>query len=214
MILCYTCYSASAVPRSSSPQEMRTRHDLHRLVLCVGVHFQCATVMWADRVCPSQRCLPALGWVNRSVSSNFSWIYISDIPHGGSDFGEYSSIKPGIPITQALEQVQVLLSEVEDDIGLTRNIQDMNANKVVEYPPRSGVLNAFAFLVWKGGRMLLEGGANPILQGRIHQQADRHHHQQYHDAFGLFEIERGGQKLGGFQKAKAAFRLGLAFIGP
>jgi hypothetical protein len=88
----------------------------------------------------------------------------------------------------------------------------MHANKVVEDPPRSGVLHAFAFVVWQGGRMRLEGGANPILQGRRHQQADRHHHQQGQDAFGLFERERGGQKLGGFQQAKAACRLGLAFL--
>lgn len=88
----------------------------------------------------------------------------------------------------------------------------MNPDKVVEHPACGRVLDAFAFLVRKCCRMCLEGCANPILQGRLHQQADGHHHQQRHDAFRLFEIERGGQKLRVFQEAKAAFRLGLAFI--
>jgi hypothetical protein len=38
--------------------------------------------------------------------------------------------------------------------------------------------------------MLLEGSAHPILQSRIHQQADGHHHQQGHDTFRLFERQR------------------------
>jgi len=88
----------------------------------------------------------------------------------------------------------------------------MNPDKVVEHPSCSRVLDAFAFLVWKCCLMFLEGLANPIFQGRIHQQADGHHHQQRHDAFGLFEIPRGGQKLWVFQEAKPSFRLGLAFI--
>jgi hypothetical protein len=35
-------------------------------------------------------------------------IFLTDIPHRGSDGGEYSSVKPGIPIAQELEQVLVL----------------------------------------------------------------------------------------------------------
>jgi hypothetical protein len=60
--------------------------------------------------------------------------------------------------------------------------------------------------------MLLESGANPILQGGVPQQAHGHHHQQCHDAFRLFEIEGGRQKLRVFQEAKPTFRLGLPFV--
>ena len=43
--------------------------------------------------------------------------------------------------------MQVLLREVEDDVRLPRDTQDMNANEVVEHPPRRGVLDASAFLI-------------------------------------------------------------------
>ena len=74
---------------------------------------------------------------------------IADIPHGGPDCGAFLSVKPCISISQEMKQGQVLLREVEDDVWLPRDTQDMNANKVVEYPPRSGVLDASAFLVRK-----------------------------------------------------------------
>ena len=73
------------------------------------------------------------------------------------------SVKPHIALSQELEQVQVLLREVEDDGGLSRDTQDMNPNKVVEHPPRGGVLDAFAFLVRKGGRVVLQRVANAVL---------------------------------------------------
>jgi len=68
------------------------------------------------------------------------------------------------------------------------------------------------FLVWKRGVLLFECPTDAILYSRIDEQTDGHHHQQGHDAFGLFEIERGGEKLGGFEEAKPALRMGLAFI--
>jgi Winged helix-turn helix len=75
----------------------------------------------------------------------------------------FLSVKPHISLSQELKQVQVLLREVEDDVGLSRDTQDMNPNKVVEHPPRGGVLDAFAFLVWKGGLVVLERVANAVL---------------------------------------------------
>ena len=56
--------------------------------------------------------------------------------------------------------MQVLLSEVEDDVRLPRDKQDMNANKVVEHSPRRWVLNAFAFLVRKSRPLVLQHGAD------------------------------------------------------
>jgi hypothetical protein len=41
----------------------------------------------------------------------------------------------------------------------------MNPDKVVEHPACCRVLDALTFLIRKGQRMLLQGGANPILQG-------------------------------------------------
>jgi len=82
----------------------------------------------------------------------------------------------------------------------------------MEHPACRGVLPPLAFLVWKRGVLLFECPTDAILYSRIDEQTDGHHHQQGHDAFGLFEIERGGEKLGGFEEAKPAFRMGLAFI--
>ena len=58
----------------------------------------------------------------------------------------------------------------------------MNPHKVMEHPACGRVLDTFAFLVWKCGLVLFKGGANPVLQGGIDQQANGHHHQQRHDA--------------------------------
>ena len=88
----------------------------------------------------------------------------------------------------------------------------MNPVKVVEYPSCRGVLDAFAFLVWKGGPVLCECGANTILQGRIDEETYRHHHQEGHDALRLFEIEGRGQKAGVFEEAEAAFGMHVAFV--
>ena len=134
------------------------------------------------------------------------------IPHRDPDFGEFLSVKPFIPFSQEVQEVLVLVSQIQNHEPLSWEVEHMNPHEVVEHPSCGRVLDARAFLVWKGGLMRLEGSANPILQGCIHQQADGHHHQERHDAFGLFEIERGGQKLRVFQEAKSPFRLGLAFI--
>src|SRR5712664_1848965 len=82
----------------------------------------------------------------------------------------------------------------------------------MEHPACRGVLPPLAFLVWKRGVLLFECPTDAILYSRIDEQTDGHHHQQGHDAFGLFEIERGGEKLGVFEEAKPALRMGLAFI--
>ena len=60
--------------------------------------------------------------------------------------------------------------------------------------------------------MLLQDHADAVFEGCIDEQTHCHHHQQGHDAFGFFEIERGGQKLRVFEEAQPAFRLGLPFV--
>src|ERR671939_773110 len=87
-----------------------------------------------------------------------------DIPHRGSDFREYLSVKPRIATSQKLEQVLVLFRQVDHDRPLLRGAQHMNPDKIVEHPSSGRVLDTFAFLVRKGGLMRREGGANPILQ--------------------------------------------------
>ena len=88
--------------------------------------------------------------------------------------------------------MQVLRCEIEDDVGLSRDTQDMHANKGVEHPPRGGVLDAFAFLVRKGGLVVLERVAYAGLSGRIDEPTGGPHHSEGHDTLGLVEREGGG----------------------
>ena len=106
----------------------------------------------------------------------------------------------------------VLVGQIEHHESLSRDIEHMNPHEVMEHPACSRVLNTFAFLVWEGRSVLLEGCADAVFEGRIDEQTDGHHHEQGHDALGLFEIEGGGQKLRVFEEAKPAFRPGLPFI--
>jgi hypothetical protein len=124
----------------------------------------------------------------------------------------FLAIKPRIPLSQELEQVLVLVGQIENHESLSRDVEHMNPHEVMEHPACGRVLEALAFVVRKGGRLLLAGGANPLLQGCIHQQADRHHHPQGHDVLGLFEVEGGGQKRRGLQAAQATGRPGLPFL--
>jgi hypothetical protein len=107
--------------------------------------------------------------------------------------------------------VHVLLSKVDDDRRLLGSKQDMNPNKGVKDPPRSGVRDAFPFVVRKGCPVGLECVANAVFSGCRAEQTDRHDHQQGYDPFGLFTIECGGQKLRVFEEAKTAFCLGVPF---
>jgi hypothetical protein len=105
------------------------------------------------------------------------------------------------------------LGEIQHDgVPLPRDAEHMNPDKVMEHPARCGVLHRLALLMRKRGVLLLEGGANTILSSGIYQQAHRHDHQQRHDAFRFFEIERGGQKLRVFEEATPAFGMPLAFV--
>ena len=70
----------------------------------------------------------------------------------------------------------------------------------------SRVLHTVAFLVWDGRSVLLEGCADAVFEGCIDEPTDGHHHEQGHDALGLFAREGGGQKLRVFAEAKPAFR--------
>jgi len=88
----------------------------------------------------------------------------------------------------------------------------MNPHQIVEHPACGRGLEALAFLGRQCGLMLLEGGAHALCEGCIHEQADGHHPQQRHEAFRLFERERGGQKRWGLQEAQPTFRVGLACI--
>jgi hypothetical protein len=106
----------------------------------------------------------------------------------------------------------VLVGQIQNDESLSRNVEHMNPHEVVEHPACRRGLDALAFLVREGGLMLLQDRADTVLEGRIDEQTHRHHHQQGHDALGFFEVERGGQKLRGFEEAKPAFHVGLPFV--
>ena len=106
----------------------------------------------------------------------------------------------------------MLVGQIEHEEPLPRAIEHMNPHKVVEDPPCGGVLDALAFLVWKGGCVVLERVANAVLSGRIDAQTDGHHHEQGHDTLGLFEREGGGQKWRVCEETKSTFRPGVPFI--
>src|SRR5215471_2342764 len=72
-------------------------------------------------------------------------------------------VKPHISLSQELQQVQVLVSQIEHEEPLPRDVEHMNPHKVVEHPPGGGGLDALAFLVRKGGLVLLERMADAIL---------------------------------------------------
>ena len=59
--------------------------------------------------------------------------------------------------------MQVLVGQIEHEEPLPRDVKHMNPHKVVEDPPCGGGLCGFAFLVRKGGLMLLERVADAIL---------------------------------------------------
>ena len=90
-------------------------------------------------------------------------VHITDIPHREPDLKAFLSIKPSIPLAQELEQVLVIVGQIENHESLARDEEHMNPHEVVEHPACCWGLDALAFLVRKGGRMLLEGGANTLL---------------------------------------------------
>lgn len=104
------------------------------------------------------------------------------------------------------------LCEIAHQAPLPRDQEYMNPDKILEDPPHRRVLHRLPFVVGKGGAAILQRLAHAIRQRRVYQQAHRPHHQERHDPLGLVEIERGGQKAGGFEKTQAAFRQGLALI--
>jgi hypothetical protein len=58
----------------------------------------------------------------------------------------FLSIKPGIPLSQELEQVLVLVGQIENHESLSRDVEHMNPHEVMEYPACGRVLGALAFL--------------------------------------------------------------------
>jgi hypothetical protein len=88
---------------------------------------------------------------------------VADIPHGGPDFGAFLSVQPFIPLAQELQQVLVFVGQIEHEEPLLRHVEHMNPHKVVEDPPRGGVLDALAFVVWKRHPVLLERAADTVL---------------------------------------------------
>jgi hypothetical protein len=106
----------------------------------------------------------------------------------------------------------VLVGQIEPQESLSRDVEHMNPHEVMAHPACGRVLEALAFLVRQGRSVVLEGMAEAVLAGRIDESADRHHHQQGHDALGLFEREGRGQTLWGFEEATPTFRPGLPFI--
>ena len=75
----------------------------------------------------------------------------------------FLSVKPHISLAQELQQVQVLVGQIEHEEPLPREVEHMNPHKVVEDPPCGGELDALAFLIRKGGLVLLDRVTDAIL---------------------------------------------------
>ena len=84
----------------------------------------------------------------------------------------------------------MFLGEIEDNRPLACLTQHVDPHKIMKHPPSRRMLNPLTLLVGKRRLMIVERLADTVFQGRIDQQTHRHHHQQRHDALGLFEIER------------------------
>ena len=69
------------------------------------------------------------------------------------------------------------LRQVEDYGPFPWRIEEVNADEIVEDPAGRGVLHGLPLLVRKRGALVLEGVANTVFQGGVHQQTNRHHHQ-------------------------------------
>ena len=108
--------------------------------------------------------------------------------------------------------MSVVLIEIEHEGAFSRTVQQVNAAKVLEHPAGGGGVYRLAFLVREGGLRGLEFLPDALFQGCIDQQAHGHDHQEGHDPLGSLEIERGSQKPGIFQEAKAACRMLLPLI--
>lgn len=106
----------------------------------------------------------------------------------------------------------MLLIAVQHEGSLPTKTAQMNADTGREDPTGRRVLDGLPLLVGERRLTLLEGLAEAIFPGRIHQQADGHDPQQRHDPLGFLEIARGGQKAWIFQEPNAAFHPLLAFI--
>jgi hypothetical protein len=89
-------------------------------------------------------------------------------------------------LSQELEQVLVLFRQVDDEGPLLRDEQHVYPDNIMEDPSCGRGLGAFAFLIRKLRALLPERRAKAVFQGCIHQQTDRHHHQQRYDPLGLF----------------------------
>jgi hypothetical protein len=138
-------------------------------------------------------------------------VLTADIPHRGPDCGEFLSIKPCIPLSQELEEVLVLVGQMQPHEALSRDGEYMNPDEVGEDPACRRVLNARAFVVRKGGRLLLQDRADAVFEGCLDEPTPGPDHQQGHDALRFFQRAGGRQKLRSFQEAKPALCLGVPF---
>jgi hypothetical protein len=107
--------------------------------------------------------------------------------------------------------VLVLVGQIQPHEALSRDGEYMNPDEVGEDPACRRVLNARAFLVRKGGRLLLQDRADAVFEGCLDEPTHGPDHQQGHDALRFFQRAGGRQKLRSFQEAKPALCLGVPF---
>jgi hypothetical protein len=142
----------------------------------------------------------------------YSYCSLPDIPHGGADLGAYASVTPGIPMSQALAQVLVLVRQVAPDGPWSRAVSPMHPDPGVAHPSCGRVLEAVALVVRNWCRMRREDLAKPRLQGRLHPPADGQHQQPRPEACRRVASACSGQHLRVWPEATPTCRLGWACI--
>ncbi|HBY96935.1 MAG: hypothetical protein M5U01_28920 [Ardenticatenaceae bacterium] len=98
--------------------------------------------------------------------------------------------------------------QVEDEVLAGRKREEMHADEGVKDPVGGAGLGGVALLIRKG--LLL--GANPKLECGVNEQIEGYGYRQGHKALRRLQKKSRGQKGRGFEKAKAPFGVGLAFI--
>ena len=84
----------------------------------------------------------------------------------------------------------MFLGEIEDHRPLAWLTQQVDPHKIMKHPPSRRMSNPLPLLVGKRCLMIVERLADTVVQGRLDPPRHGHHHQQRHEAFGLFERER------------------------
>jgi hypothetical protein len=103
--------------------------------------------------------------------------YIDDIPHREPDLEAFLSIKPGIPLSQELEQVQVLVSQMEHHesfIGARQQARGQVANENRIKAQQRSVAHSGIFAICRNAVMLARPRVRRLFAAERHHASPAH----------------------------------------